>query len=147
MTLELRSARSLPRGERAELFTAAYEDYVVPFAIDEPMLEFLETAFDLDLDASLLAFLDGEPAGLVNLGIRGDEGWIGGLGVVAAARRRGLGRTLMEAAHAEARARGVRRVWLEVIDTNTSAFALYEQLGKGPHGDPRAELLAAAQRR
>lgn len=25
--------------------------------------------------------------------------------------------------------------------------ALYEQLGKGPHGDPRAELLAAAQRR
>jgi ribosomal protein S18 acetylase RimI-like enzyme len=35
----------------------------------------------------------------------------------------------MEAVHEEARARGVERVWLEVIVENTQAVALYEQLG------------------
>ena len=35
----------------------------------------------------------------------------------------------MEAIHEEARARGVERVWLEVIVENTQAVALYEQLG------------------
>jgi hypothetical protein len=35
----------------------------------------------------------------------------------------------MRALHDEARERGVRRVWLEVIDRNTGAFTLYEKLG------------------
>jgi hypothetical protein len=35
----------------------------------------------------------------------------------------------MRAVHDEARARGLRRVWLEVIVENTGAFALYEKLG------------------
>jgi hypothetical protein len=35
----------------------------------------------------------------------------------------------MEALHEEARERGVERVWLEVIDENTHALALYEDLG------------------
>jgi hypothetical protein len=35
----------------------------------------------------------------------------------------------MRALHEQARERGVRRVWLEVIVENTSAFALYEKLG------------------
>jgi hypothetical protein len=60
--------------------------------------------------------------------VRGAEGWIGGLGVVPSERRRGTGRRLMEAVHEEARARGVERVWLEVIVENTQAVALYEQL-------------------
>ena len=62
--------------------------------VDEAAVEFLVRTFDLDLDASLVAVDDGEPVGLVNLGVRGERGWIGGLGVVAEARRRGLGRTL-----------------------------------------------------
>ena len=35
----------------------------------------------------------------------------------------------MEAVHEQARERGVKRVWLEVIVENTGAFALYEKLG------------------
>ena len=35
----------------------------------------------------------------------------------------------MEAVQREARARGVERIWLEVIVENTGAVALYEQLG------------------
>src|SRR5438270_11181336 len=85
-------------------------------------------AYDLDLDASRVAFDDDEAVGLGNLGLRGEDGWIGGVGVVAAARRRGIGETLMRALHAEAFERDVRRVWLEVIDRNESAHELYVKL-------------------
>jgi GNAT superfamily N-acetyltransferase len=129
VTLELRSARSLPPGERAELFNAAYEGYLLPFHINEQQLAFMDDAFDLDLDASRIAFRDGEPLGLGNLGIRGEEAWIGGVGVVASARRSGIGDALMRALHEHARERGVQRIWLEVIVENTGALALYEKLG------------------
>ncbi|MFL5942255.1 MAG: GNAT family N-acetyltransferase, partial [Gaiellaceae bacterium] len=99
MSLEVRSARSLPPAGRAELFNAAYEGYLVPFHVDVATLEFMDEAFDLDLDASRIAFRDGEPVGLGNLGVRGEDAWIGGVGVVAAARRSGIGETLMRALH------------------------------------------------
>src|SRR5262245_41917684 len=129
MTVELRSAQSLPRAERAALFTAAYEGYLVPFHVDEATLAWLDETFDIDLDASRIAYRDGEMVGLGNLGIRGEDAWIGGVGVVVAARRSGVGEALMHGLHDEARARGIRRVWLEVIVENTGAFALYEKLG------------------
>jgi len=129
VTLELRSARSLAPGERAELFNASYEGYLVPFHVDEATLAFMDDAFGLDLDASRIAFRDGDPVGLGNLGVRGEDAWIGGVGVVTGARRSGLGEALMRALHEQALERGVRRVWLEVIVENTGAFALYEKLG------------------
>lgn len=122
MTVDLRAASSFEADELAALFTRAYEGYFVPMQVDEEALRFLVRAFDLD---------DDEPVGLVNLGIRGERGWIGGLGVVSRARRRGIGRMLMEAVHEEARARGIRELSLEVIEANEAAFRLYEELGYG----------------
>jgi ribosomal protein S18 acetylase RimI-like enzyme len=129
MTVELRPATSLSHEELAALFTRAYEGYFVPMQVDEEALRFLVRTFDLDLDAGLVALEADEPIGLVNLGIRGERGWIGGLGVVSHARRKGLGRTLMNAVHEEARARGLRELSLEVIQANEAAFRLYEKLG------------------
>ncbi len=129
MAVELRSARLLSPSERAALFNAAYEGYLVPFHVDEATVAFMADAFDLDPDASRIAYGDGEPVGLANLGVRGEDGWIGGIGVVTAARRSGVGKALMQAVHEQARERGIRRVWLEVIVENTGAFALYEKLG------------------
>jgi ribosomal protein S18 acetylase RimI-like enzyme len=129
VSLEIRSARSLDPGGRVELFNAAYEGYLVPFHVDEAALAFMDEAFDIDLDASCIAFRDGEAVGLGNLGLRGEDAWIGGVGVVPAARRTGVGEALMGALHEQARERGARRVWLEVIVENTGAFALYEKLG------------------
>ena len=129
MSLDLREARSLDRAERAELFTSAYESYFLPFQIDERQLAAMEKAFDLDLDASRIAFREGEPVGIANLGLRGEDAWIGGVGVLPAARRSGVGETLMRTLHEQARERGIRRVWLEVIVENTGAFVLYKKLG------------------
>lgn len=142
---ELRSTRSLTPTERAALFNAAYEGYVVPFHLDEQQLAFMDDVFDLDLDASRVAFRDGEPVGLGNLGLRGEDAWIGGVGVVPGARRSGVGAALMRALHDGARERGVRRVWLEVIVENTGALALYEKLGYEPLQDVEVWTLPGAR--
>jgi ribosomal protein S18 acetylase RimI-like enzyme len=127
--LELRSARSLDLAEYTALFNAAYEGYLIPFHLDEGTATAMTEAFDLDADASRIAYRDGVAVGLGNLGVRGEDAWIGGVGVVAPARRTGVGEALMRALHEQARRRGIRRVWLEVIVENTAAFALYEKLG------------------
>jgi ribosomal protein S18 acetylase RimI-like enzyme len=129
VTVDIRSARSLAPGERVELFNAAYEGYLIPFQVDEAALSAMEEAFDFDVAAGRIALRDGERVGFGNLGVRGEDAWIGGVGVVPEARRAGVGEALMRALHEQARERGVRRVWLEVIVENTGAFALYEKLG------------------
>ena len=145
MTAEIRSARSLSPGGRAALFNAAYEGYLVPFQVDEQQLAFMDEVFDLDLDASRIAYRDGDPVGLGNLGLRGEDAWIGGVGVVASTRRSGVGEALMRALHEQAEERGVRRVWLEVIVENTGALALYEKLGYEHVQDVEVWTLPAAE--
>ncbi len=159
MRSELRSARALSPTERAALFNAAYEGYLLPFHLDEQQLAFMDDAFDLDLDASRVAFREGEPVGLGNLGLRAEDAWIGGVGVVTSARRSGVGEALMRALHEQAGERGVRRVWLEVIVENTAALKLYGQLGyelvqdvevwtlPGAEGDPGGHEVPVAEAR
>lgn len=129
MTLELIRASELIAAERAALFTAAYEGYVVPFALDEERLLFLERAFGTDLDASLVAVADGARIGLANLARDGADGWVAGVGVVQAHRGSGLGEALMSSLHDIARGLELERIWLEVIDENVAARRLYEKLG------------------
>ena len=115
--------------ELAELCSAAYADYLVPFVVDAAGVRYLVDTFDLDRAASRIAVRDGSYVGAANIGFRSRDAWIGGLGVVPDERRRGTGRTLMEAVHDQARRHGIERVWLEVIVENAKAVALYEQLG------------------
>lgn len=58
-----------------------------------------------------------------------DEGEIANLAVSSAARRRGIGTLLLDAALATARARGAVTVYLEVRDSNESARLLYASRG------------------
>ena len=129
MSIELRPASSLSLAGRTALFNAGYEEYVIPMRLDETALKWMVDSFDIDLDASRVATRDGEPVGFANLALRGDEAWVGGVGVIPAARRTGIGETLMRALHDEARARGVATIRLEVIEQNESAYRLYEKLG------------------
>jgi ribosomal protein S18 acetylase RimI-like enzyme len=125
----VRRADSLSPEALLELFNLAFSDYVIPMRLDLAALTTRNADLDVDVAASPLADVDGEPAAFALLALRGDEGWIGGMGVVPDARRRGLGRAVMEAAADEARSRGARDLWLEVIDRNEPAVQLYGQLG------------------
>ena len=119
--MRLVAADSLSIIELAELFNAGYEGYMVPFRVDAAQLANMIAAWHIDLSRSRVA--PGE--GVALLGIRGERGWIGGLGVVPPARRHGIGRALMKAVLAEA----PPDVTLEVIEQNEPAIRLYKSLG------------------
>jgi ribosomal-protein-alanine N-acetyltransferase len=58
-----------------------------------------------------------------------DEGEIPSVAVDANYRRRGAARAIVEAAFSDASQRGVRKVFLEVRQSNAPALALYESMG------------------
>jgi ribosomal protein S18 acetylase RimI-like enzyme len=127
--VELVPASTFSAAELAALFTAGYEGYYVPLAVDEAAFSFMASTWDYDLEASRVAVGDEGPVGLCVLARRDDEGWIGGVGVSAPARRGGVGERLMLAVLDEARTLGLARVWLEVLVQNEPAIRLYEKLG------------------
>jgi ribosomal protein S18 acetylase RimI-like enzyme len=128
-SVALEPASRFTHAELAEIFNAGYEGYYTPFTVDEAAFRFMSTIWDDDLDASRVALVDGEPAGICKLAIRGDRGWIAGIGVSTAHRGRGVGEELMRGVLGAARERGLREVWLEVLVQNEPAIRLYEKLG------------------
>ena len=78
---------------------------------------------------------DSPPAGVAQLRFRYGIWWaaedclLEDLFVLESARGTGLGRALLDAAVAQARARGCRRIELDVNDNNDAALALYRSLG------------------
>jgi ribosomal protein S18 acetylase RimI-like enzyme len=127
--VKLEPASRWSYAELAEIFNAGYEGYFTPLTLDEATFRFMSQTWDDDLDASRVALVDGAPAGICKLAIRGDRGWIGGVGVGLPHRGKGIGEALMRAAIEQARARGLREFWLEVLTPNEPAIRLYEKLG------------------
>lgn len=128
MSTTIISADTLERTALRELFNAGFSGYLVPMHLDEATFATQLDRNDIDLAASPV-LVEADPVAFALVGIRGADAWIGGMGTVPAARRRGYGREVMQAAVASARARGCRSLWLEVIDANRPALALYERLG------------------
>ena len=75
---------------------------------------------------------DDKPAALVNYSKppnSADQWFIANVTVLPAYRRRGIARKLVEATIAKLRVRGARYAILEVVEGNTPAFKLYQELG------------------
>lgn len=68
-----------------------------------------------------------------SLWVAGEDCWLEDLFVSAPARRRGLGRALVEAAVSRAGERGARRIELDTNEANAPAIGLYESLGFSNH--------------
>jgi ribosomal protein S18 acetylase RimI-like enzyme len=100
----------------------------------------------------LLAAADGRPAGVCQLRFRlavwtgTDDCWLEDLFVEADARRAGLGRALVTEALERARARGCRRVELDVDEDNTGAIAFYRELGFSTESKPPGRNLLVGSR-
>ena len=86
-----------------------------------------------------LAFADGVPAGVINCfeGVSTFKARpllnIHDIAVSPRFQRRGIGRALLQAADAEARARGCCKLTLEVLTGNAGAIAAYAQAGFEPY--------------
>ena len=128
--VEIRSAADVPPAVVWRAFVEGFAGYPQPVEMSETQFAAMITSEGVDLAASLVA-LDsaGRPVGVALLMVRGEECWCGGLGVVPRFRGAGLGRRLMRGIVAEARARGLRRMRLEVFVGNDRARALYDSLG------------------
>lgn len=119
----------VPVAERAALLNAAYAGYYVPMHLTAEGMQSVDRFYDVDPARSVVAFDGAQPVGLALLSCRDERGWISGVGVLPAWRRRGIGRRMMEALFGSAREAGIRRVTLEAIDRNATARALYASLG------------------
>ncbi len=127
--LSLRPALDFTLGELATLLNRSFEGYFVTIH-DTPELLAQRLRLDsVDLALSRVAIADGQPIGLIYLSPRGWSCRVAGMGVVAEARRQGVGRCLMQEAIATLEPLGYRRLLLEVIAENTGAVALYRELG------------------
>jgi ribosomal-protein-alanine N-acetyltransferase len=80
---------------------------------------------------------DGQLLGWAGVMVIGDTAEVLTVGVVPAARRRGIARQLLAALLGEARRRGAREVFLEVRVDNEPALTLYESEGFGRVGTRR----------
>jgi ribosomal protein S18 acetylase RimI-like enzyme len=126
--LRLVTAQSVAPAELVRVFNLGFSDYLVPMVMDEAGLAAHIAHNDIDLGCSRVA-LDVEPVGFALAARRGTEAWIGGMGTSPAYRRIGLGARTLTATIDALAAGGVETVWLEVLEGNAPAIALYERLG------------------
>jgi len=95
----------------------------------------------------LVALVNGEVAGYIRLGRATPLGasdhvvTVAGLAVEPGRQRQGIGAALVEAAAAEARGCGARRLTLRVLARNAGARRLYERAGFVVEGVLRGEFL------
>jgi ribosomal protein S18 acetylase RimI-like enzyme len=96
------------------------------------MKQFLRKFGILPEDCALLQVFMQEEWTAVGAGLMavdGDEAWCTGLAVDPEFRGDGGGKRLMLHLHEQARSRGVRHIWLEVLPENEAARRLYAGLG------------------
>ena len=116
-----------------ETFTAAFADYVIPFALTEEQFRNHINLNAVDLDRTAGCF-DGDR--LVGFSLNGFGDWKGkstvydaGTGVIPEYRRQGLSESMFEMMFPVFEKQGIEQFLLEVITTNTKAVRLYEKLG------------------
>ncbi len=144
--IHVRTAKRADERALATLDRATWTTLTSPAPLPpEPDWRFLSEK--IDIRDVLVAELDGQVAGYVRLGrvfpIAASDHvlMIAGIAVDPSFQRRGLGRSLLEAAVAEARGRGVRRLTLRVLAHNEAAVRLYEQCGFVVEGVLRGEFF------
>jgi ribosomal protein S18 acetylase RimI-like enzyme len=134
---------------------AAFRDW---WGKDDPPLELIrETVGALVSDPATEFLLaaptdDDPPAGICQLRYRlsvwtgTDDCWLEDLYVEDAARGTGLGRALVAESLERARARGCRRIELDVNEQNAEALAFYERLGFKTEPKPPGRTLFISRR-
>jgi ribosomal-protein-alanine N-acetyltransferase len=113
----------MSREHLSEVASIEEMSFSLPWSLESLELMLTEQA------NALVALEDGRVLGYVGMMCVLDEGQIINVAVHPDARRRGVGRTLMKAAQAYAKERGIVFLSLEVRESNIAARSLYSSLG------------------
>jgi ribosomal protein S18 acetylase RimI-like enzyme len=144
--IEIRRARPGDDRALATLDRATWSTLTSPAPAPPPEPDWTFFNERVDIRDVLIAELDGQVAGYVRLShpfpIESSSHvlHISGIVVDPTLQRRGVGRALLQAAEAEARTRGVRRITLRVLAPNDAARSLYEACGYAVEGVQRGEF-------
>jgi ribosomal protein S18 acetylase RimI-like enzyme len=155
--IKLIPASSFTIDQLTAIYNQTRVDYLVPMPMNAARLVEYITAYDVDLDRSLVAMQDDEMLGVAMLGVRQDRAWITRLGVIPNTRRHGTGKALMDGLLDQAAGLGIGFSMLEVIKNNTPAHQLFLKLGfyevgellvlrRSPVIPPPDPVVAEAQR-
>jgi len=125
--MRVQPAALLATSRLCDLFNESFSDYLVAMQLSEAAFRDHVDTNDIDLECSRIV-IDDRPAAFALIARRGGAGWVGGMGTAPEYRRRGLGERALVAGLQAARERGCRELWLEVIDRNEPAIALYDKL-------------------
>lgn len=132
LILASRPVAECTAAEVAAALGRAFAGYIVPLNFTAEAYERRFRAEDLDPYTSRVYEWEGAPAGVMLIARRGWNSRIAAMGLAPELRGGGVGRRVLAETIAEARARGERRMVLEVIEGNAPAVALYTKLGFRP---------------
>jgi ribosomal protein S18 acetylase RimI-like enzyme len=128
-SFSLKPVLSFPIAETAALLTRGFEGYLVPIQINDFALQTMLRRDGIDLAESRVLLKDDEPVGVALIARRGWSSRLAAMGVVTDARNSGAGSWMVEKLIAEARVRGEKEMFLEVIEQNAPAVHLYQKIG------------------
>lgn len=128
LSVDLVPAADLSYDRLTLLINQVYMNYYLPVWIDAAQFARMCAIEDIDLRKSVVALSDDTPVAIALLALRGDTGWLSGVGVLAPWRRRGIARRVIEHIQALAKTEGLRTLRLEVLAQNEGGLALYQQL-------------------
>ena len=129
MSLELKPLLDYDLVEVAELLNRGFADYLIKIEFNVAVLLHMVLHDGIDAGSSRVVLRDGEAVGVAMIARCGWSSRLAGMAIVPEARGQGAGSWLMAQLVAEAKARGERRMVLEVIEQNTAAVHLYEVCG------------------
>lgn len=131
--IEVKKLSTLTLDEALDTWNKGFEGYVYDqkMSLDQFIQRFGNEGLSPEL--SVVAFVDGEPAGLVLNGLRTVDGkkvsWNGGTGVAVKFRRTGVGKAMMEETLKLYEEHDVDLATLEAAKSNVKAISLYKQYG------------------
>jgi ribosomal protein S18 acetylase RimI-like enzyme len=129
MNLELTPVSSHGLAETAGVLNRGFADYLVPIQFNEAALLHSVRQDGIDLASSRVVLCDGKAVGAALIAHRGWTSRLAGMALVPEARFQGIGRWCVGQLLDEARARGERRMVLEVIEQNIPAVRSYKGCG------------------
>jgi ribosomal protein S18 acetylase RimI-like enzyme len=116
--IEIKRIDDTSRGWAREAFL---KWWTVPFVVSRVKKLYFEDM------PGFVAFLDGEPSGLLTYDIIGPEFEVATIN--SAVQNRGIGRALMEAAVDEAKKQQCTKIWLTTTNANINALRFYQRVG------------------
>ncbi|HEX2997029.1 MAG TPA: GNAT family N-acetyltransferase [Anaerolineales bacterium] len=131
MNLSTVPASNYPLADLAQFVNRGFEAYFVPIEFNPVTFLNMVHKDGIDLTASHVLLVDGQPCGIALIARRGDlrASRLAAMGIAEEARGKGAGSWLMDVLVHEARQRSDREMVLEVIEQNEPAVKLYRKSG------------------